>query len=938
MALILVKRTVVPGEDRKKAVVTEWSYNTRTGEDETRTSTYNAPFPAPFTPSATKLLGFYCEDTTRVDVYPAYALDGTSRRERTPNATECPAPNSPATVDLLPAPANHFTAPAGAILLARSYRAVPREIGLLSQYDVYYLPSSHTVEVKEDLGFYTVADNPPRFTRTAAEILDRWCLASGQAPYTERRVYYAGVPDYIATIDYDNVATCQRLCGITVAGTATFNTSTGYGAITATTTGAVGPVLYRLDGTPDAGQTSPLFEELPQGLYPLTATETREGGCTATTLVRVVASYADRYRLAFKDFWNRDIVVRFPYLGYTGEAEDIIGSDVPLVLDWQAGAMETAFVPGIRGSECALDILLTYDNQLLDVFSGHERLVGVVVERDEQELWRGWILPEQYTVPHLSAPKPLQLQATDALATLSGKPFARPDGSPYRGMWSLLQVVQTCLGKTDLILPLRVLDNLYPVGGGPDLGSVLEQVFVDTYASYTTDKGEAWDCAEVLNAILESRGCRLYQWAGYWYWERFADLSTEEQTYFVFSAEGQSLPTATVEPLVSVEIPTEGHPHWVEASQTASERGAVKQVTVKAEPGEVANLLAPFLPADTATTLPGWSGAASYTLHYAGKGKTPEIELKSGIPGVFSGLLSYLETPVTVPIPLYKDQRQALIISGKITPVTGEYDTEDTTTQPFMRMVLVVNGKEYEPQLADADGFTTIVRLPQPGETYELQGFFPRRDAPLPQATSGASLRFYQPEVPGDGLPMDVRITDLKLHWQLDNLFGQIFSEEDYADKAIASNKLDVTRLDESLTLFHTDTPRVRRKGTLLGADSKPTNLWFEPAYPERQYQLIDWQASYRAICQRRPQQVLSGVLLGDLWPGALLTDPSEDTPGVYPLPACAYDVRNVEWTITAVQLLGLSVGAVEPGRLLYQAGDPRPIAGGYLLLQGNGS
>ncbi len=132
--------------------------------------------------------------------------------------------------------------------------------------------------------------------------------------------------------------------------------------------------------------------------------------------------------------------------------------------------------------------------------------------------------------------------------------------------------------------------------------------------------------------------------------------------------------------------------------------------------------------------------------------------------------------------------------------------------------------------------------------------------------------------------------------------------------------------MDEGTTLFHADTPWVRRAGTLLDGNSLPTQGWREAATPGQVREVGDYLVRDRNLLQRGPAQVLSGPLRGGLaGPGVLLTDPAEVRPAVYLLTSAAYSVNGAEWQVTAAQVRTLSVPdeALPEGIIYHEDGSP---------------
>ncbi|MGY2133659.1 hypothetical protein ACW9KT_15625 [Hymenobacter sp. HD11105] len=918
--------------------VTSWVHNTETYSDEVKT-TAELENPGPYVGSTTQREGFYCRHTTRIDVFHADALDGTSRLVSTQNDLEaCPIPPLPPIEPGPPTGAggldNDPNAPANAVLLKRQCK--PAFGGGFTYTDKYYDPATRTIVSLNSATGY-VADTCTVYTKPSDEVVDRYCLEPGVAPFTERRVFFDGLND-LFTQDVDNVLSCQRpACTLTVTAIVTPAGLSGLGSATLVPLGAQGEVRFQRVGQPADQGVNPVFVDLPVGTYDLRVFETRPDGCSATVRVTITAQYGVRYRLCFRDQQQRRVTLLLRERGYLGPEEKIIGQADAVTVDWPGGALDHVHTTLLRGSECELRLLLTYTGQMLDTFSGDERLYQVELLLDNNLFWRGYLLPEQYTVAHLAPPVTFVLRATDGLGALEGVPFAGPEGRPLRGQWSLLQVLQHCLARLDLNFPLHVLSTLLPRGG---LASQcpLAQAFVDV-AQYADEKGKPFSCGKVVQEILGVQQMRLLQQDGAWWLERLADLSPEALTYWVFAPDGTQLAPLTRTLLRTVTQPTvlENRLAWRRAAQTKSIRGAIKSVLVKAEPGELVNLLADYAldaaQVDAAGRPQGWSGAAPVQVLPAQKrNESGTLLLRGAAPGATPEAADFIQTPASLPVPtggsfLYPLQVRFTATLRSLQPLPA-----DTPQNLLPRLLVGLRHGQQWLGMGATPGIGaqrlvayTFDKLDQ-AVTVELGGY-----GRTTQEAEAVVLRFLQVTAPAGRAAYDVEISNLELRW------GTLGYEEEYVDETYEQSELLVTRHDESQVLFHTDTPQVRLRGSLLDARGFPTEEWFLLSAPAVLAPLHAFLVRDRFSWQSGPAQVLSGPLQGELRPGDLLTDPMELRPAVYLLPTATYNVKTAEWTITAVQLrtlLPLGVSEAVPVGAFYTEDDFVLVAEGRASTQ----
>jgi len=761
-----------------------------------------------------------------------------------------------------------------------------------------------------------------RYSRPTDDIIDRWCLDPGVTPFTEVQVTHDGLGG-ITLKPVDGVLACQARCTLTLALTASA-VAGGRADLTATAAGAQGPVLFSLNNFATPGLSAPAATPLAYtlavrpGRYQVWVRETRAGACSAMATITITAPYGPRYHHAFRDADNRACALTIYEREYAGQVEELAHAQpAPVTLDWPGSATDHFFSTLLRGSECQLALKVVRAGQFLPLFSGDERLHRVHVQVAGQEVWRGFLLPEQYDAAFLPPPADFALSATDGLGTLSTVPFVGAAGQALYGDWPLVELLLFVLGKLELELPLRVRWQLYPDTASLAAGA-LDQIRLDV-GQYQDEKGKAWDCGKVLQAILTTFQARLYQWAGAWWLERLADLTLDVPAYMQYAADGTLLAPALAAPLLAVHASTAGQPHWRAGSQRQSLRPAVSTLTIAAEPGEQTNFLAPFEPANTDLPNPtpaGWRtspGTASSQLVYQGRDKAPLLRLTGSLdPNHIQHpeLAGWVQTPASVPVPLRDFGARGaydgtFTLSFKAKPY-GNKPSDVEGAQLVLYVALNFGGVWVAPFLA-APGESqhvedvlrqSYLRFPDSSEqTFRFRGY-----GASPQGTQPVYVRIYQPlGPPNNPVACTVDITELALAWE--NV------EQETADKWVSEYASDtgalVSRTDSELKLFHSDTPFVRRRGTLLDAGSLPTQRWQLAGDPAGQLREAgDWLVYSRNLWQRTPAQVLSGNLRGLLpqGPGQLLTDPAEARPAVYLLTTATYEVAAARWQVAGAQ------------------------------------
>ncbi len=170
-------------------------------------------------------------------------------------------------------------------------------------------------------------------------------------------------------------------------------------------------------------------------------------------------------------------------------------------------------------------VLDAQDAKFLHLFSGDEKryrveVVGINEAEDEQLLWKGFLLPDQYNEPYKQVMFFVDFTATDMLGSLKGK-YLPP--WYYQQTLPIAKVLAYCLENTGLAQNLVVKPSVVPEA---DLYT-WEAIGVNMLDYVDGDKYK--DCYEIVESIVSSNIMTLYSFRGYWWLEgvhRRAELST----------------------------------------------------------------------------------------------------------------------------------------------------------------------------------------------------------------------------------------------------------------------------------------------------------------------------------------------------------------------------------------------------------------------------
>lgn len=179
-------------------------------------------------------------------------------------------------------------------------------------------------------------------------------------------------------------------------------------------------------------------------------------------------------------------------------------------------------------------VLDAQDAKFLHLFSGDEKryrveVVGINATDDEQLLWRGFLLPDQYNEPYKQVLFFVDFTATDMIGSLKGKYFP---AWYYQNTLPIAKVIAYCLEQTGLAQNLVVKPSVVPESElytWEALGiNMLD--FVD---------GEKYkDCYEILEDVVSSNLMTLYSFRGYWWLEGIHRRAELETTNLQFDTNG----------------------------------------------------------------------------------------------------------------------------------------------------------------------------------------------------------------------------------------------------------------------------------------------------------------------------------------------------------------------------------------------------------------
>lgn len=183
-------------------------------------------------------------------------------------------------------------------------------------------------------------------------------------------------------------------------------------------------------------------------------------------------------------------------------------------IDWDSG---DDFFKTLMVSRLVFNMLVpdASDAHFLHLFSGDEKryrveVVALDMAANEQLIWQGFLLPDQYNEPYKNVSFFVNFTATDVIGSLKGRYFPQ---WYYQNSFPIGQLLAYLLGETGLRQNIIVKPAILPA----DSLLRFENIVINLMAYY--DNGKLKDLNAILESVVKSIGCVLYNYRGYWWIE-----------------------------------------------------------------------------------------------------------------------------------------------------------------------------------------------------------------------------------------------------------------------------------------------------------------------------------------------------------------------------------------------------------------------------------
>lgn len=604
---------------------------------------------------------------------------------------------------------------------------------------------------------------------------------------------------------------------------------------------------------------------------------------------------AEKYRIEFSS-----IKYNIPYRlsiyddDYAGTPIQLNSANPPVVMRKDSDGIFSG-----TSLDIGIEVPVSMPWGITDLYSKSIRDHKVELYKSEVLIWAGYMVPEEYSDPLIAPPFDITLRAVDGIGTLKDFDFSLPANGTIQhtvvnyGLGDMitstctesepvsqLKIIQHCLAKLSLSLPLAVLMNISESRHN-SLYSALSQTYMNPSAFYDED-GDPLTCDKVISLILASYDpeITLTQHAGHWMITRAID--TPDNSYIIYDATGVCTATGVsiVESIAVDSVDNYTPSHCFPIGQlTRAFYPQMKKYTINKELQLKANFN-PFTTSDDA--------------FFYDEAKAKYISKL---------YCSIAQSGMTVTKFIMSDGTMAHFVSGKVYDISG-YNVDSTYTYNYNS-----NGRDVKITIPIAIIHATItgsLAVTINGSTF---------DVPISKAASDCSLTeltLYKSTTEGaQSLSISFNIPTSAYSVLLGDVsisFVPFVSEDAFissieADVLINSDALKSETIDSFGDCpAETVSSHIWNSGFFL-SDKTPTGTWKMKADTEYT-SLMSNVARSIASNNRVARQQYSGVLMGEkLTPNSIIKHEANDNK-IFRIVTASHNLREDELEVEILELL----------------------------------
>lgn len=252
-------------------------------------------------------------------------------------------------------------------------------------------------------------------------------------------------------------------------------------------------------------------------------------------------AFATKYRYTYYDINGAQVQVDLQLDGYAGSVNTRTKvAEDPVSVRWECTDMDDKFCSIFKSSCVAKFVVSNSGESLRELITASEKQYRLVVTVSGGTYFKGYVLPGYYTESFTDTyPLVIEVLATDGLAYLENAKYLNASGVRETGEKSYLTIIQSLLNSVNEASMLRFYNNLIENSQTDSSStSMLEQTYIDVEVFYDDETSEPWNKLDVLDAILQTMGCRIFMTGGEWSIVRISEYTTSSLPYVKFTSAG----------------------------------------------------------------------------------------------------------------------------------------------------------------------------------------------------------------------------------------------------------------------------------------------------------------------------------------------------------------------------------------------------------------
>lgn len=203
-------------------------------------------------------------------------------------------------------------------------------------------------------------------------------------------------------------------------------------------------------------------------------------------------------------------------------SEDLIPIEINGTVDLSYQEKQDLFSP-IIASSIKINLQASEDRDFSDLYNEDEKHFKVQVIKGGKSAFIGFILPDGIWEDYVADKWNLQITAADGLASLKNISFSNDNGLNFYGRMTAINILNICLSKTGLNLPIVEMCQVVYTGWAGSGYSILSTIYLSV-ERYFQNESDPMDCQSVLNSLMQIFNLTLVQQGGEWNVYRSVDL------------------------------------------------------------------------------------------------------------------------------------------------------------------------------------------------------------------------------------------------------------------------------------------------------------------------------------------------------------------------------------------------------------------------------